>query len=530
LISPALLAELEHNMIENRELTMDDYLAMLRRRLKVILIPTLLTPLVGFAVSYAFSPKYTSTSQVLVEEQKVPEGYVKPAITEDLSQRVATLQQLALGADRLRPLIDRLQLAKGNRSVDDVIQDIRLNTTIEQIDTTLLPTPGKKKLQGDLPGFNLSYTASSPLEAQEVCTGVTDIMLQENLKDRAQVAQSTTEFLGRQVEEAKRTLDALDGQLAAFKQKYVGQLPGDEDSNLKILMGMNSQLDANTQTLSRAQQDKAYTESLLSQQLAAWKSSQTSTNPQNLEQQLATLQSQLITLQGRYTEDYPDVVKTKKDIAELQKKLKEINSAAADAPAATTTPDQASLSEPAEIQQLRLQIHQYQQVITQATRDQQRLQEQIKIYQGRVALSPAVEEQYRKLTRDYDTAQKFYDDKSKQEKDSETQTAMEREAQGEQMHLQRPADLPDSPTFPNRLFFAVGGLAGGLALGFGLAMWLELRDQAVRTERDVLAVLALPVLSQVPWVGVETAEKNGNGKRKFGFRSKSEDKKETVEV
>src|SRR6266436_3481455 len=216
---------------------------------------------------------------------------------------------------------------------------------------------------------------------------------------------------------------------------------------------MNSQLDANTQTLSRAQQDKAYTESLLSQQLAAWKSSQTATNPQNLEQQLATLQSQLITLQGRYTDDYPDVVKTKKDIAELQKKLKEINSAAANAtPDSTSTTESASLTEPAEIQQLRLQIHQYQQVITQATRDQQRLQEQIKIYQGRVALSPAVEEQYRKLTRDYDTAQKFYDDKSKQEKDSETQTAMEREAQGEQMRVQNPADLPDAPTFPNRLF------------------------------------------------------------------------------
>jgi protein tyrosine kinase modulator len=518
-------------MIENRELTMDDYLAMLRRRLKVILIPTLLAPLVGFAVSYAFQPKYTSTSLVLVEEQKVPEGYVKPAITEDLSQRVATIQQRALGADQLRPLIERLQLAKGSRTVDDVIFDIRANAAIQALDTTFIPSPGgKKRGQSDLPGFNVSFTSSSPKEAQDVCAGLTDIMLNVNFKDRAQVAQSTTEFLGRQVEEAKRTLDTLDSQLAAFKQKYAGQLPGDEDTNMKLLMGTNSQLDANTQTLSRAQQDKAYTESLLSQQLAAWKSSQTSTNPQNLEQQLATLQSQLITLQGRYTEDYPDVVKTKKDIAELQKKLKEINSAAANAPAATTTPDQGSLSEPAEIRQLRLQIHQYQQVITQATRDQQRLQEQTKIYQSRVALSPAVEEQYRKLTRDYDAAQKFYDDKSKQEKDSETQTAMEREQQGEQMHLQNTADLPESPTFPNRLFFAGGGLAGGLALGFGLAMWLELRDQSVRTERDVLAVLDLPVLSQVPWVGVETPEKNGNSKRKFGFGSKSEDKKETVEV
>src|SRR5450432_316927 len=150
-------------MTENRELTMDDYLAMLRRRLKVILIPTLLAPLVGFAVSYAFPPKYTSTALVLVEDQKVPEGYVKPAITEDLSQRVATLQQRALGADQLRPLIERLQLAKGNRSVDDVIDDIRTNIAIAPIDATQLPTPaGKKKLGNDLPGFNVSYTGGSP--------------------------------------------------------------------------------------------------------------------------------------------------------------------------------------------------------------------------------------------------------------------------------------------------------------------------------------------------------------------------------
>jgi polysaccharide chain length determinant protein (PEP-CTERM system associated) len=522
-------------MIENRELTMDDYLAMLRRRLKVILIPTLLAPLVGFAVSYAFPPKYTSTALVLVEDQKVPEGYVKPAITEDLSQRVATLQQRALGADQLRPLIERLQLAKGNRSVDDVIDDIRTNIAIAPIDATQLPTPaGKKKLGNDLPGFNVSYTGGSPRQAQEICAGLTDIMLNVNFKDRAESAQSTTEFLGRQVEDAKNKLDSLDSQMAAFKAKYVGQLPGDEDSNLKILMGMNSQLDANTQTLSRAQQDKAYTESLLAQQIAAWKSSQTTTNPTNLEQQLAALQSQLITLQGRYTDDYPDVVKTKNDIAALQKKLKEVNTAAANAPVASAS-DAASLAEPPEIQQLRLQIHQYQQVITQATRDQQRLQDQIKVYQGRVALSPAVEEQYRKLTRDYDTAQKFYDDNSKQEKESETQTAMEREQQGEQMQLQIPADLPASPAFPNRLFFAGGGLAGGLALGFGLAMWLEMRDTSVRTERDVLAGLELPVLTQVPWVGLEAPEKNGNSKRKFGFGPKSpsdseKPKQETVEV
>src|SRR6266699_6755711 len=135
-------------MIENRELTMDDYLAMLRRRLKVILIPAFLAPLIGFAVSYGFAPKYTSQSLVLVEEQKVPEGYVKPVVTEDLTQRIATLQQQVLSRNRLQPMIDRLGLAKGGKNLDDAIDDIRQNVAIEPVETELSVASSTKKRPG----------------------------------------------------------------------------------------------------------------------------------------------------------------------------------------------------------------------------------------------------------------------------------------------------------------------------------------------------------------------------------------------
>src|SRR5690349_24641612 len=102
-----MLAERKLKMM-NRELNLDDYLAMLRRRLWVILMPTILAPAIGFAVSYAFTPKYTSTALVLIEEQKVPEGYVKPVVTEDLVQRITRLQQRALSAEALRPLLEKL--------------------------------------------------------------------------------------------------------------------------------------------------------------------------------------------------------------------------------------------------------------------------------------------------------------------------------------------------------------------------------------------------------------------------------------
>src|SRR6201997_2004893 len=325
-------------MIENRELNIDDYLAMLRRRMKVILIPVLLAPLASFLISYAFAPKYTSQALILVEGQKVPEGYVKPVVTEDLAQRVATMVQQVLSRDRLQPMIERTGLAKNGGNIDEIVDNIRENLFIEPVVTDLNAIAGGRRRnissspehKGDVPGFYVDFTARNARQAQQVCRELTSMLLQENLKSREQVAQSTTEFLTRQLEEAKRNLDQQDSKLAAFKRQYMGQLPGDADNNARILMTLNSDLDATTQAVNRAQQDKAYTESLLAQQVAAWKATQTSTNPATLEKQLSELQSQLLQLQGRYTSDHPDVVKTKADIAEVKAKLAEVNKASGD--------------------------------------------------------------------------------------------------------------------------------------------------------------------------------------------------------
>jgi len=382
-----------------------------------------------------------------------------------------------------------------------------------------ISTKKKKASANDepLPGFNVNYSDSNAIRAQKICNAMTSLILDENLRSRAEVAQSTADFLGRQVEDAKRAIDEQDAKLANFKKQYMGQLPGDVDNNMRMLMSLNSQLDATTQTLSRAQQDKAYTESMLAQQIAAWKSSQSNTNPQTLEQELTQLQGQLLQLQARYTDDYPDVIKTKADIAEVEKKLKEINAAAANA---TDSSEKASASEPPEIRQLRLQIHQYQSVIEQATLDQKRLQSQIGVYQNRTAMSPGVEEQYKLLTRDNDNAQSFYKELLAKKSASGLATNMENQQEGEQMHILVAAGLPDSPSFPYRPIFAAGGLGVGLALGLVIAIFLEFSDKSIRTEKDAAAILDLPLLISVPWLGEDEddAAANGNGRRRFWGR------------
>ncbi len=516
-------------MIENREWTLDDYSAMLRRRAMVIVVPVVLAPFMGFLLSFAFPAKYTSTSLILVEGQKVPESMVQPVVSEDLAARVATLQQQVLSQGHLLPVVEKVFPGRSGQQQNEIIDEIRANMSLEPVVTDLSAigstTKGGKKIS-PVPGFNLNFSASNAREAQQICTELTTLIVDENRKQIDAAATGTSDVLNRGIEDAKGTLDSMDAKLAAFKKEHAGQLPGDEENNLKILAGLNSQLEANTQTLNRAQQDKAYTESVLAQQLSAWKSSQAMTSPEALQKELSDLQTQLLQLQAKYTEDHPDVIKTKADIAGLKKKLAEVRAStdAADA----TGDEKASAMEPAEIRQLRLQVHQYAELIAAGNRDQKHMQQEIGEYQGRVSLSPAVEEQFKQLTRDYDNAQKNYEELLGKKSSADLTVKMNTQAQGERMFVLNLASLADSPSFPNRLLFAAGGLAAGLALGIGLALWLEVQDKAIRTESDAEAVLQLPTLVALPWVSGEAAA-GRNVKFKFwNWKKTSSQYKEEV--
>jgi polysaccharide chain length determinant protein (PEP-CTERM system associated) len=498
-------------MIANRALELDDYLAMLRRRLKLILIPALLALLAGFLISFAFSPRYTSRSLVLVERQTVPAGYVRPIVTASVRDRVITLQQQVLSRNQLQALVNRLGLARKGENADEVIAKIQNNVSIAEADPLGSSSSGPAMRSGDAPGFYISFTADNLSDAQQICRELTSMLLAENLKSREQVAESTTGFLSRQLSEAKNNLDEQDRKFAAFKAQYMGQLPGDVDSNLKILGGLNSQFDADTQTLNRVQQDKSYAESLLAQRLAAWKSSQTFLTSETIEQRLAALQTQLVAMQTQYTDDHPELIKLKRDIAALEAKQKELT-ALSDEKAASD--DNAGvdvhIKEPPEIRGLRQQIHQSDGVIARVTREQKQLQETINKYQSRLTLSPKVEEEYKQLTRDNEAAHEMYNSLLLNKNQSEIQTDLEHQRQGETMRMIDDANLPVSPSFPIRWRFAACGLGAGLAFGLSIAMWLEFRDKAVRDEADVLAGLDLPTLSSIPWVGpVAIARNNG---------------------
>jgi len=64
----------------------------------------------------------------------------------------------------------------------------------------------------------------------------------------------------------------------------------------------------------------------------------------------------------------------------------------------------------------------------------------------------------------------------------------------------RPASIPPGPYYPNRVLFALIGLALGLTLSLGAAMVAESRDRSVKGPEDLQEMLPHPLLAQLPLV------------------------------
>lgn len=502
-------------MLGHRELSFDDYMAIVRRRKWILLLPAVLGAILAYSVSLFLHDVYTSKTLVLVEGQKVPDSVVKPVDSEELVQRLATMEEQILSRTRLQPIIEKFGLYKdepGKPHMEDLVERLRKSIDITPIKAMPGTTHG-----GDLPGFTISFSGSTAQQAQQICSEITSMFIDANLRAREQRAEGTTEFLSNQLAEAKNKMDERDAKLAAFKSRYFGSLPGQEQSSISILSGLNTQLEAATQALSRAQQDKAYGESLLSQQRAALENSSPGSAPgpsqvNQLEVQLATMQNQLVLERARYTDDHPDIIKLKNDIEEVKRKLDATHAQPTEKAMAEEN-QPATVRETPQIQQLRSQIHQLDQVIQGKTRDQARLQQQIGLYQSRLSLSPNVEQQFKELTRDYTTALEFYNDLLTKESQSKMATNLERRQQGEQFRIMDSANLPESPSFPNRPLFAGGGLGLGLALGLGIALLLEMKDKSLRTEGDIKFYLQTPTLALIPLIGELGQGKNGFWRR-----------------
>ncbi len=495
---------------EKEKVDIERYLDIVRRRHMHFLIPLLVGWLTVWGMSWVLSPRYKSTTQILVEEPSMPKNYVTPNVDDDLQTRLQSMQQQILSRTRLLMIINNQHLYSGGRkplSDDDKVTKMRKEIVIDLV---------RDAQNGGITGFKIDYSAQNPRVAQLVTGQLAELFINENQQTMLKQSGDTTKFLEVELAKASADLADMDAKKKAFEASHLGALPSQEASNLQILTGLQAQLQNEQDALNNAAQQRALHQTMI-QQLRTNPTPVQRTgviDPNSVEAidiQLGKLRDQLTDLRSRYTDSYPDVVKLRAQIAQTEKERDAAAAAEKAKGASTATQDTLTISQlQAQLESDNVEIQNRKTAI--AT-----LQGRIAEYEARINEEPASEQQLADLTRGYEQSKTNYDDLLKKKQDSQMATSMEENLQGERFSMIDPPNLPLKPDFPNRLEFCAAGMLAGIALG-GLTVFLfELADDRLHSEADIKDILPVPVICEIPQVVNPTDELLNKRKATWGW-------------
>ena len=493
----------------------ETYWAVILRRRWWILLPIFFCWATVWTLGWLWPDRYDSEALILVQQQRVPEQYVVPNVTLDLQDRVRSMTQQILSRTRLEATITRFHLYSARHGLDrllqpgDPVDQMRKDIQIElvQADDKLGGRPG------ELTAFKIRYSARSPEVAQQVNSELTSLFIDENLKSQQQLSESTTAFLSAQVAEARAKLQEQEAKVREFKATHLGDLPGQLQSNVQILSGLQSQLQAAQRTLDDAKQQRLYLESIQEQYQTVQKSlgagDASVEPPEALEKQLTDMRVRLADLRSKYTDDYPDIVALRDNIAKTEVLKKQIegeitakqNTEEAGLSAASLGAQEAvQHGAPTPMMQIESQLKANQLEIQNYQKQSNDLESRIAAYQARLNLTPETEQELAEVSRGYEESKANYDSLLQKQNESELATSLEQRQEGEQFSIIDPPSLPDKPSSPNHLLVSLGGLAFGIIAGLGVTVLMELVSMRVRQEEDLAEIVPARVLVGIPHV------------------------------
>jgi succinoglycan biosynthesis transport protein ExoP len=487
-------------------LSWEEYWAILVRRRWWILLPLFLVWAGVWGVSWILPSMYQSDSLILVEQQKVPDQYVVPNVTSNLQARLQNLTEQILSRTRLQATIDKYHLYSGRSrfwNPGDPVEQMRYYIKIELVSAPDHP--------GEYTAFKLRYSAGSPELAQSVNRELTSLFIAENVTTQRQLSENTTAFLQSQLEDARQNMAEQEAKVAAFKAKHLGQLPSQLESNMQILVGLQSQLQSAQQQMDAARQQKLYLESLIEQYQTVHANSvggdALGGSPQSLDTQLTDMRLKLQELQSRYTPGHPDVIALKQRIAQAETLKKQAEAEMASnrqgGSKSGNAVDTLALGEaehgsPTPIMQVQSQIQANQLEIANIQKHEKELESQITGYQSRLNLTPETEQELTAISRGYEESKTNYDSLMQKQMQSQLATSLEQRQQGEQFRVIDPPSLPSKPWSPNHLYFSLGGLVAGICVGLGLTILMEVTNVRVRQDKDLQGVVPVGVLVGIP--------------------------------
>jgi polysaccharide chain length determinant protein (PEP-CTERM system associated) len=474
------------------------------RRKWLILIPFLIVGLVVTGYGLYLPSLYRSSTLIFLEPQDIPKDYIRATVTSDLEARLRTIKKQLTSRSKLMKVNEELQLfpqdIEGQISTEHILREMRNSLTIE------VPELGESSFY-----FQVHYDHQDPTKAMLTVSRLVSLFIEDSLQIREQQAQGTTEFIENELAKLKTVLEEQEKAIEAYKRRYMGQLPGQLEANLRMLETQQAQLTDNLET----QREVENRVILLEQEITKLEGQYLlPPDAEGHQEPITPILGQLIgqkeilmqrisRLESTYTPRHPDLIAAKRELENINEEIRNAQGMVASSedgsaklPPSSIIPSEVSR----ELTNLSRQLNESKPRLSSLRAEEKYLRDRIKIYQQRVEAAPKREQQLLSLSRDYRNTKTNYEELLNKKLEAQLSENLEKRQKGEKFRILDPANLPEKPFKPNRLKIIGMGIFGGFGLGIGLAFVLESLFPAFYNLRQLRNSVAYPIVIAIPHI------------------------------
>lgn len=531
-----------------------EYIGIVRKRRRLLFLIALPIAVLGAFLALALPDIYQASGLIEIEgaenirpsNANTLQGSIARESEEPLyaEQYVQSLSTQVLSDRNLQQLLQQRQLYNDQSdSLREAVKQLRKDIKVDMVTVPILdPESGREREV--VTAFTVTYDNRNPQRAQQGAAWLTDSFLEANRQDRRSYAAGTAKFFGAEAERMRRRVGELEGKLAEFKAKNVGQLPELNGMNMNAMDRTENEIQNVESQMQALRRERVF---LMAQLQQARSTGPETTSLSALEAEykrksviydeshpdLVSMRRQMDTLRAggsptgmtlrgqlqqqrsilaearqRYSEDHPDIKRIQRNIQSLEARI-----------AGGETADRSVAADSPMAVQLQTQLNATDTQIGALQGRAIELRGKLTQLENRMSSAPEVERGFQTVTRDLTSARTKYEELLKRQMDAEVSEAAIAGGTADKFRIKARPTVPDKPAKPQRIAIFAVAIVLGLIAAMSSIVLAQLLDPTVRGVRDIRDILDVTPLTAVPII--QQAARNPHRKMRWAFASRA---------
>jgi polysaccharide chain length determinant protein (PEP-CTERM system associated) len=430
---------------------------------------------------FVLEKNYESSTTILAQQSDIIQPLLEGrAVATGTIDHASIARQVIFGR---KVLTEILQIGGWTDQDPSPVEQDRLMETIK----------GRTQVSSPRPNLiQITYRDVDPMRAFKVTDAFARLFIEESRAAKERESREAYNFIDSQVQDYHTKLTGAEQALLQYRSRNVDAHPGSEtDVNARI-NALRTQVEQARMTLLE-QESRA--QSLEAQLAGESEVTAVQTRESLYRAQLLDLQNRLDQLLLTYTDQYPDVIRIRHQIADIQQQLAQEQTRRESGQASESPFDNAQFNPL--FQELRTRLAEVRREIAASGSRLSIAESLLNAELDRARRIAASEGDLAELTRDYEVNRDIYQDLLRRRENARVSMVLDQEQRGLTFRIQDPAVLPLRPTGLRLMHIAAAGLAAAIAVPLGLLFVAARFDPRIRSTTQ-LERLGVPVLASVP--------------------------------